>query len=363
MKVVVMGNNDHIGGLIIHYIRLVFFLKKSKVDFINVNINDKNTYILNDHASTEYIIPYKTSNFFKKVAKYAILKLTIYRLKKYNPDLFIASGTGYGYAMIARALPSTTLKVFQEVMFADPNDAITQEMIKSFDAVAVQTPGMIHEFQTYVSTKLPVNYLPCFAKEYSNDSYHDLPTIDKGIRLVYFGRLAWNKGLVQFINYNKEVFLSQQNITLDIFGGGPEQENIQRVIHENNLQNSIQLKGRYSDEEFPELISSYHGVIIPSTEGEGLPLVLLEAMKYGRPVYAATTGAMPEVGQTNIMGMVVTEKDETSMRSNLYEFISKINKGEFHAKEINYIKYYSSSAFEAVWLKMLENPRAYFLNN
>jgi glycosyltransferase involved in cell wall biosynthesis len=362
MKLLVMGNNGHLGGLSVHYKTLVGYLQKEDIELFCISMNDSNEKIFNNEHVKEIVVPFRPTTLFGKLNKIVQLYVAVTKARKFRPDVFVATSFGYGFALIASKLPSNTFKVFQEVHFDATADKLRLKMVNEFDAVATQTRGMINMFKANVADAKPVYFLPCFSKEYRTGEFQQIPSTEHGINIAYFGRLAWNKGLKEFISYTAGVFHDHKKLKFDIYGGGPEQKLIQKEIDDQNLAGQVSLKGLYSDDEFPALITSYHAVILPSTATEGLPLILIEAMRFGRPVFTTTTGAMPEVAQINKKGMLVSEKDNTSIEANFRTFIATLSSGKFDAGYINdiYAKNFSNEAFKNIWLNMLNDPKRYF---
>lgn len=363
MRILIMGNNDSSGGgLIVHYITLVQYLQKLGYDIMCININDNSNFIFKNKNIVEINIPYKPLLLKDKLIKFISLRKAIAKAKAFNPDIFVAAGSGYGYAMIAKALPDAIFKIFEEVHFEAVADPLRMKMINCFDAIAVQTKGMIVPFLKNVSSSKPVAVLPCFSKEYAVKGFEPIPAVQKNIRLAYFGRLAWNKGVKQFIKGTNEIFKNNPDIILDIYGRGPETNAIQVEINSHNLENQIHLKGFFEDAEFPALISSFHGIILPSIDTEGLPLILIEAMRFGRPIFVTSTGAMPEVAAINTHGIIISEKDAASLAKNLSIFIDNIQQEKYNAFTIHdiYEQYFSNDIFIKTWIAMLENPIKYF---
>jgi glycosyltransferase involved in cell wall biosynthesis len=365
MKLLVMGNNGHLGGLSVHYKTLVSYLEKENIELFCINVNDKEEKVFNNKKVTEFVVPFQPVSILGKAKKIIRLYIAIRKAKKFMPDVFVASSLGYGFALVASKLPSSVFKIFEEVHFEATADKLRLKMLKEFDAVATQTKGMIGAFKSNVADSKPVYFLPCFSKEYDASGYKEIPSTNEGINIAYFGRLAWNKGLKEFINFTAGIFRENARIKLDIYGGGPEKESIQKEIDDQNLNAQITLKGFYSDEEFPDLITGYHAVILPSIATEGLPLILIEAMRFGRPIFTTTTGAMPEVSEINKKGMLVSEKDKTAIEANFNAFITALGANEFDATYINnvYEKNFSNKAFKDIWMKMLNDPKGYFLIN
>lgn len=362
MKILVMGNNDHMGGLIIHYTTLVRYLYNSGFEIFCISINDKGAKVFAKEDVSEVIIPYKPANFIQKLNKYIKLSRAITKAKAFKPDIFIATGLGNGYAKVANCLPKSTFRLFEEVHFDAGADKLRLKMVNSFDAVAPQTYGMIEQFKKNVSGAIPVNHLPCFAKDFQDYTIKDIPGINNEIRLAYFGRLAWNKGLKEFINATSGTFKNNSSLVLDIYGKGPEIEIIKKEIANHDLQDQIKLKGPYEDSNFPEIIGGYHAIIIPSIANEGLPLIVLEAMCFGRPIFTTEIGAMPEIAKVNREGMLISSIDSKQLSINFHSFLEKITEGSFNAKAINgvYKENFSNEAFYNTWLSMLKNPVSYF---
>ncbi|MDT0675837.1 glycosyltransferase family 4 protein [Autumnicola musiva] len=361
MKIVVMGNNALMGGLIVHYIVLCRYLKKAGHDLFLINVNDNDAHLFEDGNIPEISVPYITNTFPKKLGKYLKLRKACRKAKSFNPDLFIATGYGHGYSMVAGALPASTFKFFEEVHFEAHNIPLKLKMVRLFDAIAPQTEGMIEIFKKNVSADKPVAWLPCFSKEYKSNRFESIPSSEGTIKLAYFGRLEWNKGIRQFVTATRKIF-KNKDVVLDIYGKGSEAEDLQKTIKSEGLEKKVIMRGFYQDEDFAGIISACHGVVIPSVDTEGLPLIVIEAMRYGRPILCTTTGAMPEVARVNKDGMVVSGKEPGELIDNLKVFIGHIKAESFSAQDIHqvYRNYFSNAAFWEIWEEMLQNPKAYF---
>jgi glycosyltransferase involved in cell wall biosynthesis len=362
MKIVIIGNNDHKGGLIVHYEYLAKFLKNNNFELFCININNSGYSIFDCEEVKEYSIPYKPISIIDKIAKLLkVLKCSI-RIRKFDPDLYISTGLGYSNIFIAKALKSSTFKIQQEVIFDATLDNFRKNIIKTFDVVAVQTESMIDNFKLNVSKNIKVEYLPCFTRSMISPSNSINIKKNHNINLSYFGRLAPNKGLTEFLKNTKEILLSEQ-ITLDIYGKGNEYTNIKNTIEKYSLGQNVRLRGYYSDEDFPNLIYSYDALILPSLYNEGLPLVLLESMFYGKPVFASKMGSIPELSK-ECHGIYISEFDKHNQIKNFSEFILKLRSNSFDSKSIKKVhdEKFSNQSFEKVWKNMLKSPKQYFKN-
>ena len=80
-----------------------------------------------------------------------------------------------------------------------------------------------------------------------------------------------------------------------IAGNGPEKENIEKFISENNLENKIKLLGYLRQEEIREYIKNSRFVVLPSVWYENCPYSILETMEIGKPIIGANIGGIPEL--------------------------------------------------------------------
>jgi glycosyltransferase involved in cell wall biosynthesis len=80
-----------------------------------------------------------------------------------------------------------------------------------------------------------------------------------------------------------------------------------------NLQNQILWTG-YQTDPTP-FYASMDVLVQPSSDlaGEGLPMVIMEALREGIPVIASRTGGIPEVIRDGSNGLLVTPDDEAAL--------------------------------------------------
>ncbi|MCX6744000.1 MAG: glycosyltransferase family 4 protein [Candidatus Parcubacteria bacterium] len=120
-----------------------------------------------------------------------------------------------------------------------------------------------------------------------------------GEGLIYVGRLTKEKGIMTLI----EAMKALPEIKLQIIGRGPEQENIQQLIHAYNLTN-ITMLGYKNSQEIKKLLSQSRLMILPSIWYENNPLAVLESFALAKPVIASNLGGLPELikdGQTGYL--------------------------------------------------------------
>ena len=100
-------------------------------------------------------------------------------------------------------------------------------------------------------------------------------------RAMAVGRLDRQKGFDTLIAAWKKVVERYSDWQLDIYGDGPQKEELQRMIEDDGLQQTVLLHGRTDD-----VASEYarHSLFVLSSRYEGFVLVLVEAGICGLPL-------------------------------------------------------------------------------
>jgi glycosyltransferase involved in cell wall biosynthesis len=116
----------------------------------------------------------------------------------------------------------------------------------------------------------------------------------KTIRLVYFGRLAQEKGLVNFIKGLKSAAIEY---SFTMIGAGEEETTILNLIEQNKLQDKIFLKPQMSHEDLFEDLRNYDVFVLPSLWYENAPLSIIEAASIGLGLFLCGHGGVLEMGE------------------------------------------------------------------
>lgn len=132
--------------------------------------------------------------------------------------------------------------------------------------------------------------------------------------LGFIGRLDEQKGIIPFIkelSSNKELF---SDSVILLVGNGSQEEEIKSLIKKLNLEELFILTG------FQENIKAFYPIIdvffLPSLY-EGLPMVLLEAMAFKKPIISMDVGSIKEVIINKETGILINQ-------GNYKEFINEL---------------------------------------
>jgi len=119
----------------------------------------------------------------------------------------------------------------------------------------------------------------------------DLPqtACKDGDFILSLGRIVRLKGLDFLIKA-----MAHTDGQLRICGEGPERRNLERLSHRLGLTDRIDFMGRVSEDEKVQMLCNCRMFVIPSVH-EAYGMVAAEAMSYGKPVIASSTGGLPEV--------------------------------------------------------------------
>ncbi len=140
------------------------------------------------------------------------------------------------------------------------------------------------------------------------------------ILLGYVGRLAPEKGVDRLL---RAFAALPVHCHLAIIGDGPARDALQRQAATDVGPNRIHFTGASNEARLR--MPAFDLLLLPS-RGEGLPLVLLEAMAEGVPVAATRAGQCPQVLEDGALGLLLPD-DESAWPALLATEIEAIRAG------------------------------------
>ncbi len=169
---------------------------------------------------------------------------------------------------------------------------------------------------------------------------HQLVTVPNGVPAIEpidaRARLEdrnWRLGIVALMRPRKGVEVALQamqrlkaagrSVTLELIGGfetSEYQRQIMAMVEELNVQDVVEWTGFTSN--VPEAIRKLDGLVLPSLFGEGMPMVVLEALSAAVPVVATSVEGTPEVVRDGVEGMLAKPGNVESLVSKIDELIS-----------------------------------------
>lgn len=133
------------------------------------------------------------------------------------------------------------------------------------------------------------------------------------LQLIYLGRLAWNKGIYEAIEALAILVKAGRDLQLSIAGSGPEEAAIRQRVAALGLSDRVRFPGPLFGAAKDALWSVSDIFVFPTFHREGLPYALLEAMAAGAVPITTRVGAIPDVMQDGVHGLLVEAKDPAGL--------------------------------------------------
>jgi glycosyltransferase involved in cell wall biosynthesis len=128
--------------------------------------------------------------------------------------------------------------------------------------------------------------------------------------VVAMGRLVEQKGFDTLIKAFSHI-VQEADARLIILGEGPQRDGIEYMVRDLGIGDKVSLAGFQKN---PYALLSSSDVFVLSSNYEGLPMVILEAMACGIPVISTDCKSGPrEILQNGSCGMLVPSRDDISL--------------------------------------------------
>ena len=137
---------------------------------------------------------------------------------------------------------------------------------------------------------------------------HPIPAQQDGEYALFFGRLSDEKGVDVLLEAWKQL----PKIPLKIVGTGPDETKL-RTKADWDLLANVEFTGYKSGAELDALIANARCIIVPSVWYENQPLTILEAFQFGKPVIASDIGAIPDLIERGVNGLLFKPGDSNDL--------------------------------------------------
>lgn len=159
-------------------------------------------------------------------------------------------------------------------------------------------------------------------------THNQFPIGDK-IKLIFVARLNKQKDPLTLLKAFNEIVKEgkiEKDIELTMVGGGPKEKKVKDFIEKNNLKNKISLLGKVKREKVFEKLNKSHLFTLTSN-WEGFPRSILEAMSCGLPVIASNVGGVSEAVDKDV-GAIVEPSNKKELKEKLEKLLSDPDKLE-----------------------------------
>lgn len=225
-----------------------------------------------------------------------------------------------------------------------------EQIVRRFDKFVVLT----NEDRGYWGNLPNIEVIPNAAMHVS-DAYSDV--MNK--RVIAVGRLDYQKGFDRLVQAWQLVRHTGKftDWKLDIFGQGEWREMLQQMIDKAELQDSVQLN-RPTKQIGEEYVKS--DMLVMSSNYEGFPMVMIEAMACGLPVVSFDYKCGPkDIIQPGINGLLVPNGDIQA----LADAMMKVMEDEAYRKMLSLnarkvVDTYSEQAVMSQWIRLFTSITA-----
>ncbi len=193
------------------------------------------------------------------------------------------------------------------------NDLVERLSIRNCQCLITVSKSLRHEM---LSRGYPRNRLVCIP-----NGVQAAPPIDHRGRLT---QSTWRLGLLALMRPRKgiEVALDAMAqlrgrnlpVTLELIGGFETEEYQRKILGQIdalNLHETVRWTGFTADVQ--SAIGRLDALVLPSLFGEGMPMVVLEALAAGVPVIATRVEGTPEVVRDGIEGLLAQPRDSQDL--------------------------------------------------
>ena len=221
-----------------------------------------------------------------------------------------------------------------------------ERIVRRFDKFVVLT----NEDRGYWGNLPNIEVIPNAAMHVS-DRYSDV----ENKRVIAVGRLDYQKGFDRLILAWQRVQSTGRfkDWTLDIFGQGEWQEMLQQMINKAGLQSAARIN-RPTKQIGEEYVKS--DMLVMSSNYEGFPMVMIEAMACGLPVVSFDFKCGPkDIIRQGENGLLVHNGDVDGLADAMMEVMADDDYRKMlseNAKAV--VDTYSEQAVMARWLRLFE---------
>lgn len=147
----------------------------------------------------------------------------------------------------------------------------------------------------------------------------------------FCGRLGKEKNIETLLKYWKDTVSETDNLKLVIFGGGPEQENLQKLAEEYGIKDMIIFTGKIPHVELPHYYAACNFYITASlTEMHSISMI--EAMASGLPVLYINDESNKSQIDSGVNGFIYSDAKEMYEKITYLKNLSQEDYEEFRDK-------------------------------
>ncbi|MCD6418030.1 glycosyltransferase family 4 protein [bacterium] len=189
-----------------------------------------------------------------------------------------------------------------------------KKYINKADAISANssyTASLIKNFRRDVEVIPDVNFFPNVTPKFAE------PLNNNPKKILFVGRIVERKGVKYLIRAMPKV-LSRIDAELIVVGSGAILDELKSTAQDIGVSEKVHFTGVIPADEKEQYYKNCDVFVLPACfdrhgDTEGLGVVLLEALSYGKPVIASAVGGIVDIVKDGHSGLLVPEKDPDAL--------------------------------------------------
>lgn len=151
----------------------------------------------------------------------------------------------------------------------------------------------------------------------------DLTAPGRDIDLVTASSLTQDKGVETAIRAVARISDGFDEVTLDIFGDGPQEDELKALAERLGAEDAVRFRGRRPLPEVYGAIAEASATVFPSVWAEPFGRVTIESMMLGTPVVGSDVGGIAEIVANDETGLLFPPEDDAALAEQLQRIFTK----------------------------------------
>lgn len=160
--------------------------------------------------------------------------------------------------------------------------------------------------------KNPVEHNPAVTVE---------PSTEGIVTFLFLGRIADHKGIFDLVDLVRREQEHLRGKCRFLIGGNHEVDRLKTTISDGGISDMAEYIGWVKGDDKHKAFAMCDYFILPTYE-EGMPMTILEAFSYGKPVITTPVGSIPEVVTHNQNGILFNPGDMEELKKILFNAIN-----------------------------------------
>ncbi|MDD4582927.1 MAG: glycosyltransferase [Eubacteriales bacterium] len=244
--------------------------------------------------------------------------------RKKRPDIIHTNLNTVLYVMLFAAIYDTKIRIFTFHNVANLSGyGLKKQLYKLAFKILNFTPVAICDLVKSTISKdfnIPFEKIPCIYNGVDTKAFYPkIRSFEKRtVQLISTGILYHIKNHKLLIDAFAKVELRHTDIHLNILGDGELREELERQITEYGLEDKINILGITDDVAYYLNLAD---IYVMSSNSEGLPLSVLEAMACGLPIITTEAGGVVDIVKNGENGFITPVGDVESLSRAMIELI------------------------------------------